>query len=194
MEKIQKVDSCLKWIALILALMCILVCFAPAYGRESSSFDNKDVEYYFYDHNFPAVNLFTIVILILAVTLLFSTLKNGKIFFIGLSFTYFLYNIFTLVTLSNTIEASTSTSYKYKFLSGYYLLIIFMALYMAVVIAYFVMAIIQRFLENQKGNKNDNVKSLQNKIETISYLKEQGILSEEEYQEKRAKIVENLKI
>lgn len=137
----------------------------------------------------------------MAIVFLFANFKSSRLLFFGLSTTYIINCVFTIISLSKSIKNNASSNYEYTFQFGYYLFIITIVLLTLAIIGAFVIYLILKRKELkteseqvQQAYQNSKIDILRKRIEVLDELKNQGILTDSEYDEKRAEIIKELKI
>ena len=206
MQTLKKTDNIFKWIILGVAITHILTYFMPIYKNTYKSGTYSDpitTLFYMYGGSslYLIVNFSNLLIPIVAIVFLFANFKNSKLFFFGFSTTYIINCIFTILSLSKSIKNNTSIYDDYSFVYGYYFFIVTMVLLALIIIGAFVIYLILKHKESQSESgqtqqvpQDSKINILRKRIEVIDDLKNQGILTESEYAEKRADIIKELKI
>lgn len=206
MSILKKTESIFKWIILGITLAHLVSYFMPIYESvyQSSSRDPETNLIYLYGSGSSPliiVNFTNLLIPIVALVFLFANFKNSKLFFYGFSATYILNCIFTTLNLSNAINNNTSSYYEYSFQYGYYIFIVTMVFLALAIIGAFVTYLILEHKEfepeaeqKEQAHHDSKIDILRKRVELLGDLKNQGILTECEYDEKRAEIIKELKI
>ena len=207
MNTLKKTESIFKWIILGIALAHLISFFMPIYEsvyKGSTYSDPETTLIYLYgsgSSSYLIVSFTNLLIPIVALVFLFANFKNIKLFFYGFSFTYIINCIFTTLNLSKSINDNTSNYYEYSFQYGYYIFIITMVLWALAIIGAFVIYLISKHKnleseaeQNQQVHQDSKIDILRKRIELLDDLKNQGILTESEYDEKRAEIIKELKV
>ena len=99
------------------------------------------------------------------------------------------------------IKENTNSNYEYSFEYGYYLYLFTWVLLALAVIGALVIYLIMKNKElksetdqTQQVSQSSKIDILRKRIELLDDLKTQGILTEREYEEKRADIIKELKV
>ncbi|MCH5166060.1 MAG: SHOCT domain-containing protein [Clostridiales bacterium] len=210
MQIFKKIEKIFNWIVLGLAIMHLISYFMPIYKSVyTSSYDNtvETKVIYFYTSNasfyisYYIVNSISLLLPITAIIFLFTSFKNSKLFFLGLSSTYIANCIFVLLDLSKAIDNNTNTNNVYIYQYGYYFFIVTMVLFALAIIGVFVIHLFLKHKnlatvseQTQQVTQDEKIDVIRKRIEVLDDLKTQGILTESEYEEKRAIIIKELKI
>ena len=209
MEALKKTEKVFKRLILCIFVAHISTYFMPIYESvyTSSWNDTKTTTVvYWYGSggggslSYIIYSSTALIVPILAIAFLFANFKNSKVFFFGLSATYAINCIFTLLTLSQNIKENTNTSYEYTFKYGYHFFILTLIFLIAAIIVAFVVYIValsrnSKIESEQLQRSSDSeIDIIKKKIEILDSLKQQGILTESEYEQKRSAIIEDLKI
>ena len=206
---LKKTEKILKWLILCIFVTHMLTYFMPIYESiYTSSWDNTKTTALIYWYGYSSSGSLTYIIYtstalivpILAVVFLFTSFKNSKAFFFGLSATYVINCIFTLLTLSKSIKESTKTSYEYTFKYGYHFFILTLILFIITTVVAFVIYLVAHSrnskLESEQlqQSSDSEIDNIRKKLELLVSLKQQGILTESEYEQKRSAIIDAMKI
>ncbi len=203
MKGLKKTDSIFRWIILGIAIANILTYFMPIY--ESVYRGGEPELIYLYgssSSSLVVVGFTNLLIPIISLIFLFANFKNSKLFFYGFSLTYILNSIFTLIILDNAVSNNSNSYYAYSFKYGYYFYIITSVLLAVTVICSFIFYLIIK-KKNPNGEesnavaastKDSKIDAFKQRIEVLNDLKNQGILTESEYDQKRSEIVKDLEL
>ena len=206
MNTLKKTESIFKWIILGIALAHLISYFMPIYESvyKGSYSDPETTLVYLYGSgasSYIIVSFTNLLIPIVSFVFLFANFKNSKLFFYGFSFTYIINCIFTILNLSKSINNNTSSYYEYSFQYGYYIFIVTMVLLALTIMGEFVIYLILKHKElepkaeqKEQIHQDSKIDILRKRIELLDDLKNQGILTESEYDEKRAEIIKELKV
>lgn len=210
METINKTDKVLKWIILGLFIAHILTFLMPIFEcvyKNSYGNTTETTLYYFYTtfSSLHLSNLFvyatSLILPITALVFLFANFKNSKLFFFGFSVTYLIECIFTIMSLSKSIKNNTSSNYEYTLKYGYHLFTFTVVLLCLTIGVSFIIYLISKNKDSkpepiqvQQTSDNSQIDTLRKRIDLLDELKEQGILTEREYEQKRAEIIREIKI
>ena len=203
-KTMKKTDNIFRWIILGIFVAHILTYFMPIYESiyTSSYSDPETTLYYMYMSGpYFIVNLSSLLIPIVAIVFLFANFKNSKLFFFGFSATYLLNCIFTILSLSKITSDNSNSYYEYSLKYGYYLYIVTMALLAVVIISAFIIYLVRKSQDKKEEPEQSHqsphdskIDNLRKRIDLLDDLKNQGILTENEYEEKRADIIKELKV
>lgn len=210
METLKKIDKIFNWLILGLVIVHLIAYFMPIYESVYSSSYNNTVEtdiIYLYTNNSSVLLSYyiassaSLLFPILAIVFLFARFKTSKLFFFGFSTTYITNCIFIVLNLSKAIKSNTSSNYAYSYQYGYYFFIVTMVLLSLAIIGALVLYLILKHKELkleseqvQQVSQDSKIDILRKRIDVLDDLKNQGILTESEYDEKRADIIKELKI
>ena len=201
-QMLKKADNIFKWIILGVAIAHLMTYFMPIYKNTYTYSDPVTTLVYMYStSSYVLVNFSSLLIPIVTIVFLFSNFKNSKLFFFGFSATYIINCIFTTLSLSKLINDNTSSYNDYSFVYGYYFFIVTMVLLALVIIGSFVIYVILKHKElkseseqKQQVPQESKIDILRKRIEVLDDLKNQELLTESEYEEKRAEIIKELRI
>ena len=199
---LKKADNIFKWIILGVAIAHLMTYFMPIYKNTYTYSDPVTTLVYMYStSSYVLVNFSSLLIPIVTIVFLFVNFKNSKLFFFGFSATYIINCIFTTLSLSKLINDNTSSYNDYSFVYGYYFFIVTMVLLALVIIGSFVIYVILKHKElkseseqKQQVPQESKIDILRKRIEVLDDLKNQELLTESEYEEKRAEIIKELRI
>jgi hypothetical protein len=183
-----------KIITLLLVLLTALLLisfFLPMIGRGNSyKLADQDVNAYsIYEINLFDFNIFFIILPILATVFLLLKNKNAEIISIGLYVSSFFCNLMYFLKI-NTYMSSLPVSYTYS--SGSLILIISSALILGMTIALIIVNLIEKLTKSKAVEINAD--KLKESIENLNLLKEQNFITSDEFEEKRACLVKQLKV
>lgn len=138
---------------------------------------------------------------VFAAIFLFTEFKSSKLFSCGFSLAYIITNIYSFVLIGRAVKESGG-SYTYTLLYGYYLMLIETVLLLGVVIAALVLYILCKVkekntvsaTEEQAVTNLSQTDTFKQRIELLNGLKDSGLLTEEEYGQKRSEIISELKV
>ena len=198
----KKADKVFKWIILGIFVAHIMIYFMPIYKYtyKSTYSDPETTLVYLYgsSSSYSIISFTSLLIPIAALVFLFAQFKNSKLFFFGFSATYIINCIFTILLLSKAILNNNSNSYQYSFQYGYYVYIATLGLLAVAIIVAFIIYLVQKSKDKREEPTNLHqdlkIDILRKRIELLDDLKNQGVLTESEYAEKRADIIKDLKI
>ena len=188
MNNLKKADSIFKWIILGLAIIHLVTYFMPVLESSYGSWNSSSLYYWYYGGSVVYTSL---LIPIIALVFLFANFKYSRLFFIGLSATYFFNSIFNLLGIADAGD----------FVYGYYIYVVTFALFVASVVSGFIIYLIIKAKSSKtvaetpsQPFESSDVDVLRKRIELLDDLKNQGILTESEYEQKRKDIIKDLKI
>lgn len=207
MATLNKIDKYLKCVILGIFVIHLIAYFMPIF-KVIHIQNDADVQisysYIYYGSfggfswNYASTSL--LLMPIIALTFLFANFKNCRVFFYGFSATYITGCIFQLLAWSKEIYARTSSYYEYQHMYGYNFYVFTLVLLSIVVVLDLTMYIVSKFLKlklepkNLKLASDSNIDTVKSKIELLNNLKQQGILTEGEYEQKRSSIIKELKL
>lgn len=209
MKALNKTEKILTWIIFCIFVVHVLSYFMPVYESVyTNSWGNEKTTTtaYWYGSSISGSLTYVIysstalIVPILAIVFLFARFKNSKVFFFGLSATYVINSIFTLLALSRAIKESKSTSYEYTLKYGYKFFLGTLILLIIVTVVAFVVYLVARSRnsniesEQSQQSADSEIDAIRKKIELLDSLKQQGILTELEYKQKRSALIDTLKI
>ena len=208
MKALKKTENIFKWIVLGMAIVHFVTYFMPIFKSVYTYRDTPETEiFYFYTNSsslylsYYFASATSLLLPIIAIVFLFANFKSSRLLFFGFSTTYIINCVFTIISLSKSIKNNTNRNYEYSFQFGYYLFIITMVLLTLAIIGAFVIYLILKRKELkieseqvQPVSQDLKINILRKRIELLDDLKTQGILTESEYEEKRADIIKELKI
>ena len=211
MTKLKKADLIFKYVILGLVVISLLTLFLPIYEQTYTSTYEETTEtttFYFYGSSYftytttITVMLYALLVPILSIVFLFMNFKKSRLLSYGLISVYVLDNIFSLLLIKNMIADNTNERYTYTLKYGYSIFVAELVLLCAVVITSLVLYLIDslcdkkaRLRENNQDLSNPTqIDLLKSRIETLNELKDSGIITEEEYEQKRSEIVKNIRI
>jgi len=195
-------ETVFKWIIFGLFVLYFILYFIPMFHID------YDKYYLMYSggigrgYNFISVG--TILFPIFVLIFLFARFKNSKLFFFGMSAIVLFDFIVILKTIMEVVKASKYNGFE----PGFYVLfmtIVLMFIAIAAMAVLYIIGRINEFRENKslepesvenaqaEGQTND-VPALINKLNVLNDLLKGGVINEDEYNEKRAEIVNNFKL
>lgn len=210
MKKLNTVNLVLKIVLIVFIALNIITYFMPFYRQiyESSySQDNSTTKVYLYS-GYLSVSPFTsltLIIPIMAIVFLLTNFKSSKGIAFGLTASQIMTNIVFLLSISNLLDNNSNINYTYKPLYGYNVCIAFTILLSLALVATITVFIVskqiskrQQLMQLNNENTSDNVLSpidiFKKRIKTLEELKQIGVLTENEYEQKRNEIVQEFKI
>lgn len=204
MEKQKKLEKIFKWIVFSIIIANILVYFLPIYQEIYMFGSQKQTsKYYLYEGRYSVsyISIISILALALIAVFMFAEIKNKEYFALAFGSAYFLPDLFTLLTIRKAVK-DTDSSYKYSYCYGYYLFWIVSLLLILSVICWFVIKLLlKRKQANQETKETEELNEelteldiVKRRLDTLNELKEEGVLTEEEYNQKRANIINDLKV
>ena len=206
MENERRIDSAakfdkLKWVVFGIIAFYFLTLFMPLVQYVFSN-DDEVIKLYWYtiasSSSATMIGLlgnesmsFNLLVPILATVFLFmKSERNKKILFFTAASLFILKTIFFLVSVSNFYSKDSYSGYNCSMAYGYFVM------WMAIVA--FTVVAIYLFIVHIKSKKEDKQKSIidimKQRLALLDSMKASGILTEEEYDAKRAELIHELKL
>ena len=200
MKSMKKVDYVFTWIIFGLFVLHLISYFLPFFESKSSGGKPELVYFYGGGSFYINSNIINYLIPFIAIVFLFSKFKHGKLFFFGFSAAYLLSNIFVILSISKS-ASSDSSYYEYSLKFGYYFFIVTLVLLAISILCSFIFYLMMRSEDSNEESEQTRSSSpvskiyyLRKKIEILDDLKNQGVLTETEYEQKRSEIIAELKL
>lgn len=196
-------------ILIAIMVLNIITYFMPYYkSTYSPTYGDKEVtNMYLYSGYFSVTpfTTMTLIIPILAIVFLLTDFKNGKPLSFALIASQFMSNILLILSTKSYLLDRQSNSYEYNLTYGYYMCIVMtILLALALICSITIYIIIERKNSAQPQShtkqidppviKKSNIDIFKERINTLNELKNDGVLNDDEYEQKRNEIVKELNI
>ncbi|MDE5549358.1 MAG: SHOCT domain-containing protein [Clostridia bacterium] len=209
MKSIRITNSVLKWIIFALLIISLITMFFPIYqskytststGSNSATTTNKTTYEYGYSSFVTSIwnvyNVFTVLLTVLAIVFLFAEFKSSKIFSFGLIATNVINNFFSIMTISRYVNESSSNTTQYSLSYGYDLMLVETIILTLAVILAIIFYAIEKSLESKGDKKTEDysLDDLKERLNFLAELRDSEVITESEYEQKRAEIVKQIKV
>lgn len=203
-DRASKFDK-LKWLVLGIIVFYLLTLFVPLVYKIYYPGTEKEDIYILYWYTFASSSesteralvgneslSFNLLVPILTAVFLFLKSEKKKILFFTTASLFILKTILFLVSVNNLFARLNTLvySYTYYLVYGYYL--------MWIAVCAFAIATIYLFIVHIKSKKEEKQKSIidimKDRLALLDGMKAGGILTEEEYDAKRAELIHELKL
>ena len=207
MRKLTLTKNILIYLLIAVIALNIIAYFLPYYRSHYVPSYNGDEEIkvvYLYS-GYIAVSPFTAMVLIIpimGITFLLTNFKNSKPFSFAFIASQLMTNILLLLSVKSYIEDRTSDSYTYTSLYGYNMCIaatVLLAITLISVIAIHIIIYLKtknskNFCDNDSHKPKSEIDIFKERITILDDLKQNGMLTDSEYEQKRNEIVKELKL
>lgn len=207
MKKLTLTKNVLIYLLIAIIALNIIAYFLPYYRSHYVSSYNSDEEIkvvYLYS-GYVSVSPFTAMVLIIpimGITFLLTNFKNSKPFSFAFIASQLMTNILLLLSVKSYIEDRTSDSYTYTSLYGYNMCIaatVLLAITLTSVIVIHIIIYVKtknsnNFCDNDSHKPKSEIDIFKERITILDDLKQSGVLTDSEYEQKRNEIVKELKL
>lgn len=200
MVELKKANTIFKWIIFAILIISLFSIFCPVYENEIRKDPlnaTKVFITYFYGYDVTSYSILISLVPILAIVFLFVNFKNSQLFSFGLSVAYIINNIISVMSIYKFVEAQAESHDNFYSLSyGYYLLIIetiLLGLAVILAIIFYAINVIEES-KNEGFKFNGNLDELKKRLDFLTELRDNGVISDVEYEQKRNEIIKGIKI